>query len=181
MGNAFQDQLLNAGLVDKNQVNRAKNVKHKKMKHQRSNNQVVVDDAKQLAAKSIQEKAERDRELNRLRDEKAQQKAIIAQIKQLIHVNKVSKGNGDDLAYNFEDNKNIKRVYVTQDTHDNIAHGKLAIVKFDGQYEVVPAPVADKIKQRDEKYIILRNEPSQQAEDTDDFYSDYEIPDDLMW
>lgn len=181
MGNALQDQLLKAGLIDKNKANKAKSAKHKKMKHQRSNNQIVVDEAKELAAKAIREKGENDRELNRQRNEKAQQKAIIAQIKQLINVNKVSKGNGDDLAYNFEDNKNIKRIFVTQETHDNLSHGKLAIVKLDGQYEIVPAPIADKIKQRDETYIILRNEPSEKAEEENDFYADYEIPDDLMW
>jgi len=181
VGNALQDQLLKAGLVDKNKANRAKSTKHKKMKQQRSNNQPVVDEAKQLAEKAIKEKSQRDRELNRQLNEKAQQKAITAQIKQLINVNKMSKGNGDDLAYNFEDNKNIKRIYVTQDTHDAIALGKLAIVKLEGQYEIVPGPVADKIKLRDEKYIILRNDPSQQDEESDDFYAEYEIPDDLMW
>ncbi|MCN4145286.1 MAG: DUF2058 domain-containing protein [Thiohalomonas sp.] len=181
MGNTLQDQLLKAGLIDKNKANRAKSMRHKKMKHQRSNNQLIVDEAKLLAEKSIQEKSQRDRELNRQRNEKAQKKSIIAQIKQLIHVNKVSMGNGDDLAYNFEDNKNIKRVYVTQDSHDAIALGKLAIVKIEGQYEIVPGPVADKIKLRDESYIILRNDPSQKDEESDDFYADYEIPDDLMW
>ena len=181
MGNALQDQLLKAGLVDKNQANRAKSTKHKKMKHQRSNNQLIVDEAKHLAEKAIQEKSERDRELNRQLNEKAQKKAIIAQIKQLINVNKMSKGNGDDLAYNFEDNKNIKRIYVTQDSHDAIALGKLAIVKSEGQYEIVPGPVADKINLRDESYIILRNDPSQEDKESDDFYADYEIPDDLMW
>lgn len=181
MSNALQDQLLKMGLVDKNQANKAKNAKHKKMKQQRSHNQLVVDEAKELAAKAIKEKSDRDRALNRKRDEKAEQKAIIAQIKQLIHTNKVSKGNGDDLAYNFEDNKSIKRIFVTQETHDHISLGKLAIVKFDGQYEIISAPVADKIKQRDGQYIILRNDPSHQIEETDDFYSDYEIPDDLMW
>jgi len=181
VGNALQDQLLKAGLVDKNTANRAKSAKHKKMKHQRSNNQLIVDEARLLAEKAIEEKSARDRELNRQQNEKALQKAIIAQIKQLISVNKMSKGNGDDLAYNFQDNKNIKRIYVTQDTHDAIAVGKLAIVKLEGQYEIVPGPVADKIKLRDESYIILRNDPSQQDEDSDDFYADYEIPDDLMW
>ncbi|WP_198264800.1 DUF2058 domain-containing protein [sulfur-oxidizing endosymbiont of Gigantopelta aegis] len=183
MGNALQDQLLKAGLVDKNQANRAKNVKHKKMKHQRSNNQTIVDEAKQLAEKAIQEKAAKDRELNRQRDEKAQHKAIIAQIKQLILSNKVRKGNGDDLAYNFEDNKNVKRIFVTQETHDDIALGRLAIVKLEGQYEIVPGPVADKIMQRDASYILLRNDPSKQEADAeaDEFYADYEIPDDLMW
>ncbi len=162
MGNALQDQLLKAGLVDKNKANRAKSSKHKKMKQQRSNNQAVVDEAKDQAEKAMQEKSQRDRELNRQRNEKAQQKAIIAQIKQLINVNKISKGNGNDPAYNFEDNKNIKRIFVNQEKHDAIAAGKLAIVKLEGQYEVVPAPVADKIKLRDETYIILRNDVAQQ-------------------
>lgn len=181
MGNALQDQLLKAGLVDKNQANRAKSNKHKKMKQQRNTKQGVVDEAKQQAEQSMQEKAQRDRELNRQKEKKAQEKAIIAQIKQLIDVNKVKKGNGDDLAYNFEDNKNVKRVFVTQEVHDNIANGRLSIVKIQGQYEIVATPVADKIKQRDESYIILRNDTQQNTADEDDEYADYEIPDDLMW
>lgn len=181
MGNVLQEQLLKAGLVDNNRANRAKSAKHKKMKQQRNNNEVIVDEAKVLAEKAIQEKLQRDRELNRQRDEQAQQKAIIAQIKQLIEMNRLNKGNGDDLTYNFDDNKQIKRVFVTQEMHDGITEGKLAIVKFDKQYEIVPAPVADKIKLRDASYIILRNDPSQSAEEEDDFYSDYKIPDDLMW
>ena len=181
MGNALQEQLLKAGLIDKTQSNRAKNAKHKKMKQQRNTRQGVVDEAKNIAEQSMQEKKQQDKELNRQKEEKAQEKAIIAQIKQLIDTNKIKKGNGDDLAYNFEDNKNIKRVFVTQDVHDNIAAGKLSIVKLNGQYEIIPTPVADKIKQRDESYIILRNELQAQENDGDDFYADYEIPDDLMW
>jgi len=180
MGNALQEQLLNAGLVDKNQANRAKSNKHKKMKQQRNTKQGVVDEAKQLAEKSIQEKAQRDRDLNRQKEDKAREKAIIAQIIQLINVNKIKKGNGDDLAYNFEDNKSVKRVFVTQEVHDNIANGRLTIVKLQGQYEIVPTPVADKIKQRDESYIILKNEVQETTEE-DEFYADYDIPDDLMW
>ncbi|MBE9527076.1 MAG: DUF2058 domain-containing protein [Proteobacteria bacterium] len=180
MGNALQEQLLNAGLVDKNQANRAKSNKHKKMKQQRNTKQGVVDEAKQLAEKAIQEKAQRDRDLNRKKEDKALEKAIIAQIIQLINVNKIKKGNGDDLAYNFEDNKSVKRVFVTQEVHDNIANGRLTIVKLQGQYEIVPTPVADKIKQRDESYIILKNEVQETTEE-DEFYADYDIPDDLMW
>ena len=181
MGNALQEQLLNSGLVDKNQANRAKSAKHKKMRQQRNTKQGVVDDVKHQAVKSIQEKKHRDRELNRKKEDKAQEKAIIAQIKQLIEVNKLSKGNGDDLSYNFQDNKSVKRIFVTQEIHDNIANGRLSIVKLQGQYEIVPTPVADKVKQRDESYIILTNEAQHKVEEQDDFYADYEIPDDLMW
>jgi len=180
MGNALQDQLLKAGLIDKNKANQAKSSQYKNKKQQRNTKQGVVDDAKLLVEKNMQEKMQRDKELNRKKEDKAQAKAIVAQIKQLIDVNKIKKGNGDDLAYNFEDGKNIKRIFVTDDVHSNIANGHLTIVKIEGQYEVVPTPVADKIKQRDATYIILRNEVQDQVEE-DNFYADYEIPDDLMW
>jgi uncharacterized protein len=182
VGNALQEQLLKAGIIDKNKANKAKSAKHKKMKQQRNNKQAVVDEAKQRVEKSMQEKLQRDRELNRQRDEKAKHKAIIAQIKQLIETNRVNQGNGDDMAFNFEDDKNIKRVFVTQQVHENISRGKLAIVKFSGQYNIIPFQVADKIKQRDESYVILQNDSQQESiEEEDDFYSDYQIPDDLMW
>ncbi len=181
MGNALQEQLLKAGLVDKNMANRAKSQKHKKLKQQRNTKEGVVDEAKLLAEKAIREKAQRDKALNLKRNEEAQQKAVIAQIKQLIVTNRLPKGNGDDQAYNFEDKKSVKRIFVTKDIYDGLTRGKLAIVKFDMQYDVVPAPVSDKIKIRDEKYIILRNDPSKEDELDDDFYADYQIPDDLMW
>ncbi len=181
MGNALQEQLLKAGLVDKNKANRAKSQKHKKLKQQRNTKEGVVDEAKLMAEKAIKEKAERDKALNLKRNEEAQQKAVIAQIKQLIDTNRLPKGNGDDQVYNFEDQKSVKRIFVTKDIHDGLTRGKLAIVKFDTQYDVVPAPVSDKIKIRDEKYIILRNDPSKEDEQDDDFYADYQIPDDLMW
>ena len=181
MGNALQEQLLKSGLIDKNKANLAKSTKHKKMKQQRNTKQGVVDEARLLAEKSMQDKTQRDRELNRQKEEKAEEKAIIAQIKQLIDVNKVKKGNGDDLAYNFEDNKSVKRVFVTSEVHDNISNGRLSIVKLQGQYEIVPTPVAEKIKQRDETYIILTNEVQHESSEQDEYYADYEIPDDLMW
>jgi uncharacterized protein YaiL (DUF2058 family) len=47
-------------------------------------------------------------------------------------------------------------------------------------YEVVPAKVAEKIKQRDEHTVIVMfsdNAPSIE----DDEYAAFEVPDDLMW
>jgi uncharacterized protein YaiL (DUF2058 family) len=181
VGNALQEQLLKAGLVDKNQANRAKNAKHKKLKQQRQKNEAVVDEAKLLAQKAMEEKAQRAKELNRQKEEMAKQKAIVAQIRQLIELNRISKGNGDDRAYNFSDNNVVKKIYVIEDVHDALSDGKMAIVKLDGQYEVVPAPVADKISQRDSSAVIVRNDPNEKDESEDDFYADYQIPDDLMW
>jgi len=65
-----------------------------------------------LAAAELQRKnAERARELNAQRDAAAQQKAIMAQIVQMVQKNRQSKGNGD-VAYNFTHRSKIERMYV---------------------------------------------------------------------
>ena len=57
------------------------------------------------------EKAERDRLLNLQRKEEQEKKAIVAQIKQLIESNKIDRKEAD-VAYQFTDDKKIKKLYV---------------------------------------------------------------------
>lgn len=179
MANAFQDQLLKAGLVDGKKVKKAKKDKYNKTKQQ-GKKAVVEDESKLLAKKAMAEKAERDRELNRQKKEEADKKAVVAQIRQLITMNAQSKDDGE-LAYNFSDDGVVKKLYVSEQTQKQIVNGRLTIVKLDQSYELVPTAVADKISQRDDSYLILRNEQQEQIEDEDDLYADYKIPDDLMW
>ena len=63
----------------------------------------------------------------------------------------------------------------------HLSSGRLAIAKLDERYELVPMAVAEKIKQRDEQCIILREHNEKQEVDENDPYADYQIPDDLMW
>jgi len=57
---------------------------------------------------------------------------------------------------------------------------------WSGGYRVIPKPIAEKISERDSAAIIVANTPdanksdSQQQAD-DDYYAQFEIPDDLMW
>lgn len=180
MANSLQDQLLKAGLVDKRQLSGAKKEKRKQDKMVRRNQIEVVDEAKLNAQRAMEEKAERDRELNRQRNEAAQQKAILAQIRQLIDTSRLSRG-GAGIDYNFTDGSKIKKILVTQTMLDQLSNGRLAIVKFEERYEVVPKAVADKIRQRDERYVIVSNTVSAATAAEDDPYADYQIPDDLMW
>jgi len=179
MSNALQEQLLKAGLTTEKKIKKENHAKSKKTKLQKKNKIKEVDENKLLAQKAVEEKRQRDRELNRQKENAAKQKAIIAQIKQLIDVSKINLSSGET-AYNFDDNKVIKRIYVTDALPDQISRGKLAIVKFDEKYSVVPTVVANKIKDRDASYIIVLND-SNTAEEIDDEYADYQIPDDLMW
>ena len=59
--------------------------------------------------------------------------------------------------------------------------GVLGVVKLGDGYEVVPRIVADKIAQRDAKFVVVANTKADNKVDEDDPYKDYVIPDDLMW
>jgi len=171
---------MKAGLIDPKQGNVIGRDKRKQERQLRKQGVEIVDQTKLQVQLTQQQKAEHDRELNRQRNEQAQQKAIIAQIKQLITVSRIPRTNAA-LAYNFTDGTKIKKILVTESILDQLSNGRLAIVKMDGNYEVVPKSVADKIRQRDESYIVVSNTLQASLESDDDPYAEYKIPDDLMW
>ncbi len=175
--NPLQEQLLKAGLVDEKRLRKAKKAQHKRIKQQGDG--PARDAPAQAARRAMADKVQRDRELNRRTKEQAERKAIEAQIRQLIHQHRLAHGR-DELGYHFEDRKRIRTVYVSEAIHRRLADGQLAIVRFAGRYEIVPAAVADKIRARDERCVILRHDPERPAEG-DDPYAEHPVPDDLMW
>ena len=140
----------------------------------------MVDEAKNLAQKAQAEKIERDRELNQLRQQQDEKKQLVAQIKQIIEVNRLPR-DAEGLAYNFTDSNKVKRLYVSEAMRDQIAEGRLAIVKLGTNYEVIPADAARKIQQRDVASVIVFNEQNKAADVADDAYAAYQVPDDLIW
>ena len=179
---SLQDQLLKAGLIDTKKAKQANKEKRKETNVARRSNEEVIDEVKQSAEQARLEKVERDRELNRQRDLELQPKAIAAQIKQLIENHRQPKGAGNgDVEYNFTDGKLIKKMRVSPLVLEQIARGLLGVVKLGDGYEVVPRIVADKIAQRDAKFVVVANTKTDNKVDEDDPYKDYVIPDDLMW
>jgi uncharacterized protein YaiL (DUF2058 family) len=176
---SLQDQFLKAGLVDKNKAKQANHDKHKQKKEERKSGTQTVDEAR-LAALEIQRKnAERARELNAQRDAAAQQKAIMAQIAQMVQQNRQGKGNGD-IAYNYTHNSKIERIYVSAAVQGHLMAGRLVIVVQGASTELVPRVIADKIAERDASLVVRVNKPSTEV-DADDPYAAFQIPDDLMW
>lgn len=177
---SLQDQLMKAGLVDAKKAKQTQKDKRKATKIQHKSKTAVVDETKLQAQKAKEEKVARDRELNAQRKAEADRKAIAAQIKQLITLNVQSKGEGD-IAYNFTDGKQIKKIHVSESVQDLLIRGRLIIVKLGESYELVPFPVAEKIAERDESVVIALSTAQDAQTDEDDPYADYQIPDDLMW
>ncbi len=186
---SLKDQLLKAGLVDSSKAEKAER-EQRKQEHQKTakakkkaqkTGESLVNESKLLAEQVLQEKAERSKELNRLQREQAEHKAIQAQIRQLITLNRIDRKKGE-LAYQFADGNKIKSIYVTDKLQDQLAYGMIALVKLGDAYELVPRQVAEKIAQRDAKCILVQNKGSQEpVAAEDDPYADYKIPDDLMW
>jgi uncharacterized protein YaiL (DUF2058 family) len=138
-----------------------------------------VDEAKMAVAEQQRKHAERARELNAQRDAAAQQKAILAQIAQMVQQNRQSKGNGD-IAYNFTFGSKIERIYVSEAVRGHLIAGRLVIVGLDSAYELVPKVIAEKIAERDASIVVFAKKSTTEVEE-DDPYAAYKIPDDLMW
>jgi len=175
MANSFGDQLLKAGLVNRNQLHKAKKSRHKQKKEKVGTVNETAEAARQAAA----EKAARDRELNRQQTEALERKAIQAQIRQLIELNRLPRDEGT-VGYNFQDGTAVKKLFVSDEMHDRLARGLLAIVRLDDGYEVIPSVVAEKIRLRDAACLVGDATPRREAGE-DDPYADYKVPDDLMW
>jgi uncharacterized protein YaiL (DUF2058 family) len=176
---SLQDQFLKAGLVDKNKVKQANQDKSKQKKVERRTGTQSVDEARLAALDTQRKNAERARELNAQRDAAATQKAIAAQIAQMVQKNRQSKGAGD-IAYNFTHGTKIERIYVSAAVQAHLMAGRLVIVRLGGATELVPRVIADKIAERDPSLVVRVNKGSTDV-DVDDPYAAFQIPDDLMW
>jgi hypothetical protein len=182
---SLHEQLLKAGLIDKDKAADAEREQRKKAHQQTAKAKkkgAEIDETKLLAEQARQAQIERSKELNRKQREQAEHKAIQAQIKQLISLNKIDRSKGQ-FAYQFVDHNKVKSIYVTETLQDQLAYGVIALVKFGEGYELVPKQIAEKIMQRDVACILVLNTGSTDANTVaeDDPYADFKIPDDLMW
>jgi len=171
VASSLQEQLLKAGLVSEQRIKETRADKRKAGKQGKRG--AEPDDAART------EKARKDRELNRQHQEEAQKRARENEIRQLIHAHRVVRESGD-LAYNFADGGTLKRLYVNQEQHRRLVDGRLAIVRQDTFYEIVPAETAQRVRERDPSLVLVWNQPAKGVE-ADDPYADYQVPDDLLW
>ncbi|MDA7686988.1 DUF2058 domain-containing protein [Pseudomonadales bacterium] len=180
---SLQDQLLKAGMVDEK---KAKQVAKDKRRHAKQvrRGEAEVDNTAKIAVQQAQaDKANKAREHNQAALQRANEKAIGAQIIQLIERHRIGHQKGD-IGYQFVDNKKIKKIYVDNIQQRQLERGHIAIVRLGASYELVPSAIAGKIEQRDPTLVVLLNVKTPnatQAEQAEDPYADFKVPDDLMW
>ena len=189
MAGSLFDQLKKSGLVDDKKAKKIQQEKRQQAKQSKANKakkgtQVQQSEAALLAAKAAEEKLQRDRALNKQRQSEQEHKARKAELKQIIETNRLTDYSGD-IAYNFSDNGNVKSLYVNEATQKSLMKDKLLIVRFKDSksaYSLVKSELSDKIETRDSGVIVKNDSlnPKLSKED-EDYYSKFEIPDDLIW
>jgi uncharacterized protein len=177
MSMSLREQLLAAGLGTKKQAKQAE-------RHQQQQQKSRVDHAaeqQKRAAEARAAKATRDQELNRKRQENAERKERWAQIKQMIEQHRVAKPESDEY-YNFIDRGKVRRFPVDGPMRERIISGELIIVRCEGRYDVVAPEIADRIREREPRaVVVLGQTETNSGPDEDDPYKDYVVPDDLVW
>jgi len=179
MRNPLQEQLLKAGLVKKAKV--AQVAREQAKKHQ--GKAPVAPSAEELEVRRLQaEKAERDRALAAERNAQARVREARAQVRQIVETHKVPREG--EIAYRFTDGGAIKDVLVNAALQAQLASGALVIVRHDRGYELLPRAAADKVYQRDASMIVLdhgRADAGGGNDADDEYYKQFEVPDDLIW
>lgn len=183
MALSLQEQLLKSGLADKKSAKKIQNEKRKKDKIRRKSKIVETDEVKASVKAQQEAKRQKDQALNAEAKKEAEKKQIAAQIVQMIDMNQQPVNNGD-IKFQFTHDNVIKQLLVSERTRSHLQGNKLAIVAHQENYAIIPIQVADKIAERDASCILYRADQQGEvelSEEEQDWYAEYEIPDDLVW
>lgn len=179
MRNPLQEQLLKAGLVKKSKVAEVVREQTK----QRHGKAAPTPSAEQAEAERVRmEKVERDRALAAERNAQARLHEQRAQARQIVEQNQLKREG--EIAYSFTDDGKIKNLLVNESVRAQLANGALVIVRHDQGYAVIPRIAAEKVYARDAAVIVLDHGKSgtRDGDDgEDDYYSQFKVPDDLIW
>jgi len=180
---SLADQLLNMGVVDKKKAKKSQHqkrqVENKNRKAVKSGKDVQADDMKQQLEQAAREKQQHDLELNKQRDTAQAEKALVAEVGQIVQRHSIDIPKDVELAYNFTHNNKVKKIYITSQQQKDLTQGYLAIAVTGEAYSLIPDKIAARIESRLPE-LVIRSQVEQETDENDP-YADYQIPDDLMW
>ncbi len=177
MKNALQDQLLKAGLVDSKKAKKL----NKQVAHAKRTGDKSTEEAKIAVAEAKVKKLAKDQQLNQERQKALEEKTLKANIVQMINQHQISETQGE-IEYKFVDGTKVKKLYLSDKFYQQMVAGHLVIAKLaEDNYALLPYPLANRINEKMEGFIINTADKAEKTIDEDDPYAEYVIPDDLMW
>jgi uncharacterized protein YaiL (DUF2058 family) len=122
----------------------------------------------------------RDQTLNRQQQEKAEKKAKIAAVRQMIEQNRLTTVESGD-PYHFVDGTKIRQIPVDAALRSRLVGGELGIVRYYGRYDIVPTPLIARLRERDDQVLVIGGAESNRVADAEAQYPGFAVPDDLIW
>lgn len=184
MSNSLRDQLLKTGLADEKKAKQADKEKRAQRKQHKAKGRKGQADPQaaerqQEVVRARQEKAERDRALNQQREADKQKKSAAAQVEDLLRDHAVSTRDGT-IPFHFTKDGKVRKIEVTKDQQKKLSAGALGIVERKGRFHVVPADVVPRLQEREPALFVALVTAADSDED-DELYREFPIPDDLDW
>lgn len=197
MAGSLRDQFLNAGLVNTKQAKKAQHEARKANKGKGATGGQGQgkgsSPAPQVAAqdRERQAKADRDRALNAELAQLRRTREIEAQVRQLIERHRIAYEEGD-ARFSFTDAEQsvVRTLALTEVVRGQVIAGEIAIVGVGSEAALVPAEIARRIQERGPGFVKNwaagrgedgGREDNPPADDADDPYAKYVVPDDLVW
>ncbi len=185
MKNVLQEQMLKAGLVTEEQVDKANRPARrrpprggKKSSGKRQGaagrqrrSQEEIDLARAYAARRAEEK----REAARKKAEAEQRRKNREKVARLIRDNMLDNSQGE-VEYQFIIGSTIKKIWVTPEQRQGLLNGELGVTFLGGKRCLIPVAVAEEILRLDPKKAIALVSP-----EADDGDGEFAVPDDLIW
>ena len=181
VSSTLREQLLKAGLVTERQVKASEQKQNQRPPQSRHKPPPPPTEQQLAAERQRAAKAARDAQLNKQRQEAVAAKAKAIEIKQLVEQHKLPKVLESEDRFNFIAGKKLRFILVNAEMRDGINKGSLFIIRYDGKSEVVPAEIAERIRERDERAVVKLNAGENAPVDENDPYKDFVVPDDLKW
>jgi len=177
---SLQEQLLKAGLANKQSANQIRSEKRKKNKAVRKNQAAQDTTLQDEINKKKSEQAEIDAQKNQAIKQALDEKSEQGKVKQMVTQLHIKDYEGD-VEYNYVLEGKVKRLLLDDVTHNAVVKGRVSICCVDDVIYLLPTQAAEKIAAVDEQYLVLQNDNQPTEIDEDDPYADFQIPDDLMW
>lgn len=192
MANSLSDQLLKAGLITQDQIEKADQDKQKQKEKARAKFKKKADGhpnrtknkpeaqkpnkkpqkqssdlAKFYQQRNQAEQAERAAEEKRKRETAERRRKTRKQVRELINAN-IKNQDDATIRYNFVVGETVKYLFVTEDQQKLIASGELSITFVDGKRCLIPAEIGEQILALDPEKVVIRFTEAEAAAEAND-------------
>ncbi|WP_354625725.1 DUF2058 domain-containing protein [Psychromonas sp. MME2] len=178
---SLQDQLLKAGLINKQKAKQTQTEKRRQAKQKKKKGAVEVTAIQQAINEQKELQQQQDLEKNRQTQAQLDARSAHGKLIQMItqHCEKHYEG---DIDYHFTYENKVKRIAINEATQQKLINGSLAICSLNEEFYLINKEAVVKLTAIDPSVLVALHEKVDISQvDEDDPYAEFAIPDDLIW